>query len=194
MPPIPRSPLALAFASLLLLAACGGGGGDAPGGSTPPESSVGPIHNDGLRITLLTLPETLTLAANSGAELALVPADGRPGRLTFGVTTPERGGVNLVDAINAHKAEVEALGGEYRGQIELGSPLGTAYASRGRYHEGEQEVEDFRVFAVHPSGTELLTLRYTYPVPDNTEERRNELLVVLGEIEPATPPEGAVAP
>lgn len=189
-----RSSMTSVFLLTLLLTACGGGHEEGAGSPALPANEVAEgVSNEALRVSLTSVPASLRVERNQGSDLVLAPADGRPGRMVVLVSEPDLGGVNLPDAVNAHKAEVEERGGVYRGQIELGGPLGAAYASRGRYPDGEVEMEDFRIFTLHPSGTELLTLRYTYPVPDDTEARRDELFAVLGEIEPATPAdEGAM--
>ena len=196
-----RNPLALSFALLLCaavltLGACAGGEDESA--ETPAAGAAGEdtsVVNEELGLRLASTPEGLVVSTNQGSDLILTPADtARPGEMKVLVTTPELGGVNLVAAVNNHKAEMEELGGEYRGQTELMGPLGSAYASRGRYTENGQEMEDFRVFTLHPSGEEMITLHYLYPAPDETEVRRNELLAVLGEIEAAPGMDGAAEP
>ena len=62
----------------------------------------------------------------------------------------------------------------------------------GRYEGLDEDVAEVAI-VVEPSwrrlgvGSKLLTLHYTYPVPDDTEARRDELFAVLGYIDPATP-------
>jgi hypothetical protein len=179
------APAALALTCLALLAGCGGSSGEAPAAAGQR------VENPALGVAIASLPKELKVRTNQGDELVLVPADGRPGTLRFEVAAPARGGVNLVQAVNDHKASIEARpDGEYRGQVELASPLGTAYASRGRYTgDGGKTVEELALFAVHPLGDRLLSLVYTYPTAGDTDARRDELIDVFGEVEgTATPP------
>jgi len=125
------------------------------------------------------------VAVNQGSELVLTPSEAtRSGRLEIGIEEPT-GGVNLVSAVQRHRERFEALAdGEYKGAQELVTPLGSAFWSRGRLPADGGLSEEARVMAVHPSGTRLLTLTYTYPAGNDTSARAEELLAVLGEIEP----------
>lgn len=175
---------------LILLAACGGSEPE----PTAPAAAPQRVENRALGLAVAALPDSLVVAVNQDGELVLEPADERPGALRFEVASPPRGGVNLVQAVNDHKAAIEERpGGDYRGQVELMSPLGTAYASRGRYTgEGGETVEELVILTIHPTGDRLLSLAYTYPATGDTEERRDELLSLLGEVEgTGTPPEAA---
>ena len=185
--PLPFLLALMLCAGVLLLGACAGSEDETADGtgSEAPTADTSTVNED-LGLRLASIPEGLTVRTNEGSDLVLAPTDSaRPGEMKVMSVVPELGGVNLVAAVNDHKAEMEEKGGEYRGQTELMGPLGTAYASRGRYTEGGQEMEDFRVFTLHPDGDRMITLHYVYPVPDDTEARRNDLLSVLGEIEPA---------
>jgi hypothetical protein len=181
---------AFALPLLILLAACGGSEPEAGAPAEAPQR----VESPALGLAVAALPGSLAVAVNQGQELLLEPADERPGALRFELAAPPRGGVNLVQAVNDHKAAVEARReGDYRGQVELMSPLGTAYASRGRYTgEDGETVEELAIFTLHPTGDRLLSLIYTYPAVGDTEERRDELIGVLAEIEgTGTPPEAA---
>lgn len=185
-----RRSLAFALPLLILLAACGG---SEPGAGSPADAPQR-VESPALGLAVAALPGSLAVAVNQGQELLLEPADERPGSLRFELAPPPRGGVNLVQAVNDHKAAIEERpDGDYRGQVELMSPLGTAYASRGRYTgEGGETVEELVIFTLHPTGDRLLSLIYTYPATGDTEERRDELIGVLAEIEgTGTPPEAA---
>jgi hypothetical protein len=173
------------LAALALALACGPS--KPAGEAAAPSTASGPrTENAALGIALAAVPAAFRVEVNSGADLRLARADGAPGTLHFEVT-PVAGGVNLIEALKAHKDEVLARpGGDYKGQIELRSPLGTTFASRGRFGAEGSTTEEFRVFAVHPSGGMLLTMVYSYPAGDDTAARRDELLAVLAEIEPAT--------
>jgi hypothetical protein len=156
--------------------------------AAPPQPAPGPrTENPALGIALATVPATFRVEANAGADLRLVRADGAPGSLHFELTAAA-GGVNLIEALKAHQEAIQARpGGDYKGQIELRSPLGTTFASRGRFGTEGATTEEFRIFAVHPDGDKLLTIVYSYPAGEDTPARRDELLAVLGEVEPAAP-------
>jgi len=161
--------------------------------AAPVDPAAGPrTENAALSIALASVPAAFRVEVNEVSELRLVRSDGTPGTLHFEVT-PVLGGVNLIEALKGHQQAIEAQpGGEYKGQIELRSPLGTTFASRGRYGvvrpdavESEGGVtEEFRVFGIHPDGSQLLTIVYSYPAGTDTAARRDELLALLGEIEP----------
>lgn len=188
-----RRTLLPALPLLLLVAACGGFEPEAPPAADAPAGER--VESPALGIAVAHLPEGLAVAANQGTELVLKPAGERPGTLRVEVAPPSRAGVNLVQAINDHKAAVEAQPeGEYRGQVELMGPLGTAYASRGRYTAEGGPIEELIVFTIHPAGDRLLSLIYSYPVPDDTEARRDELMTLLGEIEGLGTPAEEAAP
>lgn len=112
-----------------------------------------------------------------------------PGTVIIGAEPEQEFGVNLVDEVNAREAELELMpDGEFYGQVELGSEnLGTAYSTRGRYtNEAGEEVEELKIFAVHPSANRLLHLTYRYePAPGQTQARLvDQAMVALGYIEP----------
>jgi hypothetical protein len=92
-------------------------------------------------------------------------------------------GINLVEEVKARKSAFEsAPGGEYFGNRELGTPIGTAFTARGAYQTGDSKVEETWVFAIHPQGNRLLTVTYTYPT-GQSQERVQQLMELLAEIE-----------
>jgi len=188
-------PLALPAAALLLLGAVGcqpsgegGGEAAAPSGER--------VESPGLGIAVAALPDFFEVASNQGEELVLEPADPEVGgRLVIRTFTPELGGVNLVEAVNLHAEEIRGReGGEYLGQRELGTQLGSAYYSRGRYdgdggEGGGGRVEEVSVFLLHPDGDKRLDLVYSYPAGEDSGARlQDQLFGVLGEIEPLAAP------
>lgn len=177
------SRVAVALGLCLALALAVGCG--APEEAAPVAGEPAPrVERPELGIALAAVPEGFSVSGEAADELVLVRGDGSPGRLAFIPGSPVTGSVNLVDAVNGHKAEtLEQPNGEYKGMIELGSPLGTAFASRGRYDEGGSTVEDFRIFVIHPAGDRVLNLVYRYPAGDDTAERRDQLLSALAEVE-----------
>jgi hypothetical protein len=74
-------------------------------------------------------------------------------------------------------------GGSYLGNRELVTPIGAAFTARARYQADGREVEETKVFAVHPAGDRLLIVSYVYPAGGDSQERVQQLLLLLGEIE-----------
>lgn len=182
------TPIATVLAAALLAVLIGG---CQP--SSVPEAAV-PVRVESpeLGIAIADLPEFFHLAVNEGTTLELVPADPEDGgRLTIVAGQGQVAGVNLVQAVWDHKAKIEGRpGGEFLGQRELGTHLGTAFYSRGQYQgEGEGVLEEeTAIFVIHPWGDRRLDLIYRYPAGDDTSERlEKQLFAVLGQIEGLTP-------
>ncbi len=161
----------------------------------PPPPPAERVENAQLGVAIAALPAVLRVTANDGATIELVPAaEGGTGSLSVAAGEAETGGINLVAAVEGHKAEIVAReGGEYKGQRELGSQLGTAFYSRGHYPGDDgATVEETVIFLVHPWGDRTLQLIYRYPAADDTQVRIQEhLFSLLGELEALPPPEGA---
>ena len=152
--------------------------------SQPGPSPQQEIENLDLGIKLAGLPDSLTLATNQGSSLELKPTDeNRGGVIWFSVANKE-GGVNLVGAVNAHKARIEGLpNGEYKGGQELQGDFGTAFYSRGRFDDAGALVEETVLFLIHPGGNRLLEIHYRYPAGEDSAARVRELIAVLSELE-----------
>ncbi len=152
------------------------------------------VENSQLGVAIAALPPVFKVAANEGTRLELVPAaEGLTGTLAVVAGEAETGGINLVAAVEDHKTEIEAReGGEYKGQRELGSQLGTAFYSRGHYPGDDgATVEETVIFLVHPWGDRTLQLVYRYPAADDTKVRiEDHLFAVLGELEALPAAEG----
>jgi hypothetical protein len=129
-------------------------------------------------------------AAGSESEAALTLESTDPEMPgTLAISVGGYGHQNLSDAVWAHKDEVEAAGGRYRGQNELGGvPLGTTYVSRaelgGEGGEGEGLREQYRALTLHPIQPEIVVLNYDY-VGGTNEERLDDLITVLAALRPA---------
>jgi hypothetical protein len=195
MPRIPHPPIVTALALALALGAAAGCGGDrgdqAAGGGEAAPAAPRRIENPQLAIALAGIESSgFELDANDGATLRLTrpAAEGsEAATLTYEAGEAQVAGVNLVDAVNQQKQAVEARpGGQFFGQVQLMSQLGNAYSTRGRYTgEGGGEVEELRLFAVHPAGDRLLSLVYVYPAqPGGTQARIEEAMAGLGLVEP----------
>lgn len=169
--------------SPFLLVACQGGGEAAP------EEVVGErVENPQHGVAIAALPSFFQLVSNDEAGIVLKPADAATaGSLLVKGGEQEVGGINLYAAIEAHKEDILAReGGDYKGQRELGSHLGTAFYSRGHYPGDDgTTLEETVVFLVHPWNDRTLQLIYVYPAADDSGARiQEQLLGVLGEVEP----------
>jgi hypothetical protein len=189
---LPSSAPRCALALTLALTGCQGEHAPAEPASTAPER----VENPALRIAIAGLPGGFDVTANAGETLRLVREPGLPpGEAWIEVGAPVEGGINLVEVIRGQRAEFEALpGGSFSGNGELvladGRP---AYYSRGRFDDAGKMVEEFRFWAVHPlDPNRLLQVFYRYPAAEDSKERLDDLVLLVGEIEGLG--EGAAAP
>lgn len=168
--------LALALA-LLLVIACGGGGEQAA-------AVAERVENVALEVAIDALPSGFTVARNEGSALVLDTV-GAEGQVVVQVGA-EVGGVNLIDELNQHVAEIEARpDGVYQGQVEFVGPLGPLYLSRGRFtDDAGAATEEYRAITLHPRGDRALHLIYIYPAGDDKAERGNALAELAGEFGP----------
>lgn len=195
-----RARSVLALAVLLLAAGCGPGQEDTTIAVEPAEPER--IESPALGIALVG-PQVagFDVVTHEGEELVLVRhAQGEQAEatLSYEVTPPQQAGINLVEAVNQQKADVESRPeGQFLGQVELMSQFGTAYSTRGRYvGEDGAEMEEIRIFTIHPAGDRMLSLTYRYPPNAGaTKERMDQAMGALGLVEalPAAE-EGAAAP
>ncbi|MCP4200354.1 MAG: hypothetical protein GY769_00275 [bacterium] len=142
------------------------------------------VENAGLGVAIAELPEAFSVVNASGPTIELVAAgESGSGRAVVAAGSEETFGINLVEAVKERKAWFEeAPGGRYFGNRELGTPNGTAFTARGSYDGESGPVEETWVYTIHPAANRLLTITYTYPTGES-EERVNQLLLLLGEIE-----------
>ena len=151
------------------------------------------VENPRLGIAIAALSPDFTVKGDaSGMTIELVPAgEGATGQVSVVAGEAETGGINLVAAVKQHKAEIlERPDGDYKGQAEYVSPLGTTYASRGRYSGDGGTVEERVVFMVHPWGDRTLQVIYRYPAGDaeDTQARLDALMNgIVGELEGMAP-------
>jgi hypothetical protein len=174
-----RNPaLLLLVAALLVHSACSGGGEPAP-------AQPDPIPCPQLGVQLAQIPSGLRLVANDDDGLRLAPAaEGVSGLLVVSLE-PAAEGVNLVAAVQEHQAAIEAAeGGSYLGAQELVGPLGVTFWSRGRFRQDEGLLEETIFFALHPSGQRILTATYRYPAGDDSSQRVQQALDLMGELGP----------
>ncbi len=158
----------------------------------PPAPPAPPVRVENPQLGMAIAALTDFAVADNGATIELVPVgEGATGTVSVVASEAEVGGINLVAAVKQHKEEILARpDGDYRGQAEYVSPLGTTYASRGRYTEGGATVEERVVFMVHPWGDRRLEVIYRYPAGDDedTQARLGALMNgVVGELEALAP-------
>ena len=184
-PGLAKAGPALMTAAVLVaaLSAC------APSGENPAEETVAKgerVENAELGMAVAEVPAFFKVGSNQGSVIELVPADPQiEGTLKIQESEAETGGINLVAAVERHKADLEARpDGVFKGQRELGSQLGTAFYSRGQYTEDGRALEETVIFIVHPKGDRELQMVYNYPAGDDSKERlTDQLFGVLGELE-----------
>ncbi len=144
------------------------------------------VENPQLGMAIAALPADFTLVSSDGATIELAPSAAElTGTVRVIAGEAETGGINLVAALKQHEAEIlERPDGEYKGQAEYVSPLGTTYASRGRFSDQGGTVEERVILMVHPWGDRTLKVIYLYPAGDDTQERLDALMNgVVGELE-----------
>lgn len=141
---------------------------------------------EGQGIQLSSVPAAFRVVSSSGGAVVLEPADAaRAGRIRFTVL-PEAAGTNLVAAVTNHREEVsDREGAAYDGSQELVGPLGSAFWSRGGWEEDHKHIEQTKVFTLHPDHQRIIELDYVYPEGDDSPQRVQELLDILGTLAPA---------
>ncbi len=157
----------------------------------PPAAPAAPVKvsNAQLGIEIADLPKDLEVVSNTDATIELKPKDpAQEGRLVIDAGPKEKGGINLVEAVQQHKAAALAReGGVYKGQSELGAPIGTTFTSRAQWPEGGRTLEEVEVFMIHPSGDRKLFIHYQYPLGEDSPKRMSQhILALVGELGPAT--------
>jgi hypothetical protein len=144
---------------------------------SPPEG----IDNIALGISISSIPKPFQLETNEGESLSLTAPNF--GRLDFQVGRIEESGINLVTEVKKRKAHFEALpGGTYLGNTELATQIGTAFSARGSYDSDNGRREETWIYTLHPTSDRLLTLTYRYPAAEDSQERVQQLLTILGEV------------
>ena len=145
------------------------------------------IENPELGVAIADLPSGFDLVTNSGATLELVREPGfPPGRAWVEVGPPVEGAINLIEIISDERQAFEALpGGSFAGNGELVLPDGRpAYYSRGRFEDEGALVEEFRVRSIHSVEPDrVLLVFYRYPAGEDSAQRLEDVLYLVGEIE-----------
>lgn len=151
------------------------------------------VESPEMGIALARLPKEFEVVSTEGEEIRLTARKSFPqGTVSIAIGPEQRAGVDLTEAVRQQKAHIESLPeGDYRGNVELGSPIGTAYTTRGRYLDDEERIEEIRLFAVHPTANRLLWVKYTYPAGGDTKTRMDQAMEILGELEALPAGDGA---
>lgn len=162
----------------------------------PPPPPPVRVENPSLGIAIAALAPDFTLVSADGETIELKPAGALEGTVSVVAGEAGIGGVNLVEAVKQHKAEIlEKPDGDYKGQAEYVSPMGTTFASRGRYSDAGGTVEERVVLMVHPQGDRTLQVIYRYPAGEDTQERLDALMNgVIAELEGLPSPDAPDAP
>jgi len=153
----------------------------------PPPAPAAPqrVENPEAGLALTDVPDGWRLVSNRDAEIVLErKPELPPGTATVTATEEQRAGVNLVDAVNQQKAEMEErTDGRFQGQTELRGPLGTAFLTRGRWSQDGTDWEELRIFSLHPGGNRMVVLTYDYPLTGDTKDRAEQVMELLGYVE-----------
>jgi hypothetical protein len=148
------------------------------------------VEHPDVGLALATVPEIFRIERmdENGIVLELVEGEGRLEIVPGEVETS----INLVAAVEAHKAEIlERPGGDYKGGREMVVEQfpGAAYYSRGRFEGEAGPVEETVVFLIHPWKERQLRVVYTYPAGDDSAARlQDQLFAVVEELEGMAPP------
>lgn len=160
------------------------------GPAEEPAEPAGPaLESPVAGIRLLSIPEPFELATNDPAGPVLtVPESAGGGTVRITLSEEHPDGLNIVEAAKQEMADFEAMpDGESFGQTKLMAPIGLTYMLRGRYTSGDAPTEELRAMVAHPWGNRLLTVSYVYPLGDDTQQRGEQLMALLGEIEALDP-------
>ncbi len=160
------------------------------GPAEEPAEPAGPaLESPAAGIRLLSIPEPFELATDDPAGPVLtVPESAGGGTVRITLSGEHPDGLNIIEAAKQEMADFEAMqNGESFGQTKLMAPIGLTYMLRGRYASGGTPSEELRAMVAHPWGNRLLTLSYVYPLGDDTQQRGEQLMALLGEIEALDP-------
>ena len=155
----------------------------------PPVSTDTSLVAPSARVRLATTPEIFEVAANDAERLEFTaPSLPGPSRVTITLGEIETAGINIFERVEQQLASFNELpSGSSFGQTQLVAPIGLIFMLRGRFEEDDREVEELRAILVHPVGNRLLTISYRYPAGNDTAERGQQLMELLGEIEDLKP-------
>jgi len=142
------------------------------------------VESPDLGLALASVPVGFELAASSadGVQLSGNTPETTGGSIYLSAGPEEPTGINLIAESQARIDNFSAIGTSF-GSRELNTPIGSAFTVRGRRPGDAGEIEETWIYALHPLGDRLVTMRYEYPAAEDTQARINQVLEVLGEVE-----------
>lgn len=142
------------------------------------------VESATLGLAIAELPADFEVETNDATGLVLAGSpSGDPGRINFELGPEEQGSVNIVDAAQRTKAVFESMpNGEFFGNQELITPIGSFFTSRGAYDLEDRRIEELLAFGLHPNSNRLVRISFQYPVGE-AATRAPQFAVLLGEIE-----------
>ena len=186
-----RSGTALSLiAAALVLVGCGGSNT-----GTDIVASGSRVENAELGLAIAELPEGFEVDKNDETGLVLITSgSGDPGVVEIDLGPVEEGSVNIVEAATATKAVFESLpGGEFFGNQELLTPIGSFFTARGAFDEDPRRVEQLLAFTLHPNSNRLVRISFRYAAGE-AGDRAPQFAALLGEIAGYEPGSRSEAP
>ncbi len=171
---------AMSMASLLLFVL----GCKQSGSAVEPTPPGARVENATLGLAIAELPSDFEVDTNNDGDLILT-AEGAtgPGVVRFEIGPEEQGSVNIVAASSQTKAVFESRqAGEFFGNQELMTPIGSFFTARGAYQEGQGRIEELLAFTLHPNSNRLVRVSFRYPAGE-AAERAPQFALLLGELE-----------
>lgn len=172
--------MTLSVASLIiLLASC------KQSGTESESTSAGKrVENATLGLAIAELPADFVVETNDSNGLFLTArGPGDPGVVSLEVGPVEKGSINIVEAAKHTEATFESSPqGEFFGNQELMTPIGSFFTARGAYDQADARTEELLAFALHPNSNRLIRISFRYPAGE-AAERAPQLAGLLGEIE-----------
>ena len=141
------------------------------------------VENTALGLAIAELPDGFEVDKNDETGLVLIASgDGDPGVVEIDVGPLEQGSVNIVEAATATKAVYESLpGGQFFGNQELLTPIGSFFTARGAFDEGDRRIEELLAFTLHPNANRLVRISFRYPAGE-AGARAPQFAALLGEV------------
>lgn len=173
-------------ASLLIASTLGACASETEAPAAPADTS---FDAPSALVHVAATPEVFAVETNDAESLRL-SAPGLPGPSEVNVTLGEvvAGGINIFEAVEEQMATfTEMPEGASFGQTQLVADIGLTFMLRGRYLVEGNQAEELRMILVHPAGNRLLTISYVYPLGEDTAERGQQLMELLGEMSSLEP-------
>jgi hypothetical protein len=155
--------------------------GCGPREAVAPADAPPAVEAPELKLAFATLPSGLEVAA-IGPNVELTGPDGAS--LLVQVGDRSEYGIEVLALANEQRTAFESLEqGEFLGSRQLTTPFGEGGYARGRFVANDQRLEETRLYVVHPLENRLVTYVYTYPAAEDSAQRVQTLLELVGETE-----------